>query len=404
MPRGLSVNAKTYTGPVVWLAEITTRTATHYFAEDEVNFAGQTYLPYLRLTSGVRRSRSLLLDAGTIELLNADLYIASLLDTQSTSGGEFEGATYILKQLLVGIEEAVEVLRGRLSEQSQGDEAVSFRLVAELEPARIETQPRAYAQLCTWPFAKPTCGYDRAAITVTENLAEQTADIFSATSIGNSLLAMTTNEHTDCLALITAGTGRGQVRRIKSNSATTLTLYQSWKTTPDATSKFRVVTATAGMPKLLFTSTSALDQATADIFSARAIGASGLAMTVDEHRSEGPRDAAGRVRIVTGTGAGQARRIETNDATTITLATDEPNFNPLPDATSVFRVLYRFCPKDVGQSCEQRGRTQAFNGFPTLSPALARIFSDPTPVRGGGGGGGGGSERGDDPLVDVPLL
>jgi hypothetical protein len=41
----------------------------------------------------------------------------------------------------------------------------------------------------------------------------------------------------------------------------------------------------------------------------------------------------------------------------------------------------------VGESCEQRGRTQTFNGFPTLTPELGRIFSTPTTPRGGGGGG-----------------
>lgn len=394
MPRGLSTAAKPYTGPIVWLAEIATATATHYFAEDEVRFAGNTYLPYLRVTGGVRRTRSLLVDAGTIELLNADLYIGGLLAAQ-----EFEGATCILKQLLLGLEEAVEILRGRLTEQSQSDEAVSFRLVAELEPAQIDAHPRSYAQLCTWPFAKPTCGYDRAAITVTENLADQTTDIFSPTTIGRTTLAMVVDEHKDRLVIVTNGTGRGQARRIRSNTATTLTLVQSWKTVPDATTKFRIVTASAGLPKLLFTATSALFEATADIFSVRTIGRAALAMVADEHKSEGPVADAALVRIVGGTGAGQQRRIKTNSATTLTIADDEPDFAPVPDATSLFRALYRLCPKDLAESCEQRGRTQAFNGYPTVTPELTRIFSDSTPVRGGGGGagsGGGGAGRSDD--------
>lgn len=390
MPRGVSSDAKSYTGPVTWLAEITPAVAgaaTQYYAEDQVVFGGNTYLAYLRVTGGVRRTRSLQLDAATIELLNANLYIANL-------GSEYEGATCVLKQLLVGVEEAVEVLRGRLTEQSQTDEALSLRLVAELEPGQVRVPALTYANVCTWPFAKPSCGYDRTATSVTENLAEQTADIFSASTIGKTGLTMTVNEHADRLAIITAGTGKGQVRRVRSNTATTLTLYQSWKTTPDATSKFKVVTASAGMPKLLFTLTSALDQATADIFTARTIGKTTLAMTVDEHKSEGPIADAGLVRIVSGTGSGQSRRIASNTATTITLATDEADFSPVPDATSVFRVVHRFCPKDVGESCEQRGRTQSFNGFPTLTPELARIFGDD-----GGGGDGGGGGREDFPTV-----
>lgn len=398
MPRNLSAEARNYAGPIVWLAEISPpvpAATTHYFAEDEVKFGGQTYLPYLRITGGVRHSRSLQVDAGTIELLNADLYIGGLL-----AAHEFEGAACALKQLLLGIEEAVEILRGRLTEQAQTDRAVSFRLVSELEPAQLDVHARSYAQLCTWPFAKPTCGYDRTSVSVTENLAEQTADIFSSTTIGTSSLSMAVNAHADRLALITAGTGRGQVRRIRSNTATTLALYQPWTASPDGTSKFKVVTAPAGMPKLLFTASSAVDSVAADIFSARTIGNSTLAMVADEHKAEGPVADAALVRISSGTGAGQQRRIGTNTATTITLADDEPDFNPVPDSTSVFRVLHRFCPKDAATSCEQRGRTHAFNGYPMLTPALTRIFSTPTPPRGGAGGGGG---RGGTRLGDIPI-
>lgn len=44
MPRNLSADAKTYTGPVVWLAEITQQDgAVRYYAEDEVKFGGNTY-------------------------------------------------------------------------------------------------------------------------------------------------------------------------------------------------------------------------------------------------------------------------------------------------------------------------------------------------------------------------
>ncbi len=389
MPRNLSSDAKNYSGPFVWLADITTPSgAPLYFwsGEREQVIAGKTYQPYLRITEPVRRTRSLRVDAGSIELLNADLTVAALLAAEPNG---FEGARCVLSHFLLGIEKTVEIIRGRLTEQQEDEEAIRLRLVAELEPAQIDVHARAAAQLCTWPFARPPCGYDRAALSVTENLAEQTADIFSATTVGRSTLAMAANEHKDRLAVITAGTGRGQVRRIQSNSATTLALSQPWFTTPDATSKFKVVTAPAGMPKLLFTATSAVDAIVADVFSARTIGASALAMEVDEHRSEGPLAEAGLVRIVSGTGAGQQRRIQSNTATTIILADDELDFSPVPDATSVFRVLHRFCPKDVAASCEQRARTQAFNGFPTLTPELARIFSTPTPTRGGGGGADG---------------
>ena len=93
MPRNLSTAAKAYTGPVTWLAEVTTGGgAKHYFAEDKVVFGGNVYQPYLRIAQGPRFNRSLQADYGEIELLNADLYVSGLLQTES-----FEGALCELK-------------------------------------------------------------------------------------------------------------------------------------------------------------------------------------------------------------------------------------------------------------------------------------------------------------------
>jgi hypothetical protein len=141
------------------------------------------------------------------------------------------------------------ILRGRLTEQEETDGGVTFRLVSELDPGQIELHARSYAQLCTWRFAKPACGYDPAAATVTEHLSEQAADIFSALTIGLSTLSMTVNAHQGRVAVITAGAGRGQKRRIRSNSATTLTLHYPWAALPDSSSKFAVYSFTAGAPK-----------------------------------------------------------------------------------------------------------------------------------------------------------
>ena len=386
MPRGLSAAAKAYSGPTYWLADITTpKGAAHFFwgGEREQAIGGNTYQPYLRITEGFRRTRTLQVDAGGLELDNTDLTIAGLV-----AFDPFEGGLCVLSKFLLGIEETIEIFRGRLTEQEESEQAVRFRLVPELEPAQVNVPALDYSALCRWRFNQPSCGYDRANIILSENLAERTATIFSANTIGDSMLAMTVDEHIDREVLITNGTGRGQHGRIKSNTATTLTLYQDWRTTPDGSSKFRVVTAANGMPKQLFTATSALDQAIADIFSARTIGLSTLALVSDEHKSDGPDKDAGMVRIVGGTGSGQERKIKSNTGTTITSADAEPDWDPIPDGTSVFRVLYLRCPKDVAEACEQRGRTHSFNGVPTISPELTRIFSEANPPRGGGGGGG----------------
>ena len=69
---------------------------------------------------------------------------------------------------------------------------------------------------------------------------EYSADIFSATTIGNSGLQMAVNQYQSAIARITDGTGYGQERPIAANTATTLTVSTKWDIVPDATSKFVV--------------------------------------------------------------------------------------------------------------------------------------------------------------------
>lgn len=387
MTRGLSAAVKAYTGPIRWTADITAPDGTAIYlwdGERDQAIGGNTYKPYLRITAGFRRTRSLRVDAGEIELDMTDLFVQdTILSKRALVGG-----TCVIQQYLVGLDQLVEIFRGRLGEQSVRIDAVSYRLVSEPEPSQIQVPAQSYSPLCGWRFGKPECSYDRANITVTEHLAEQAADIFSSATIGKSTLAMVVDAQKDRIAEITAGTGRGQRRRIKSNTATTLTLYGSWKTTPDATSKFRVITAPNGAPKLLFTGTLAFDIATADIFTARTIGRSTLAMTTDEHKSTGPDDDAAVVRLVAGTGSGQERKIKANTGTTITIADEDTAFSPVPDATSQFRVLYLRCTKDVLHACEQRALAHRFNGVPTVSPDLSRLYSEPRPTRGEVSGSG----------------
>jgi hypothetical protein len=343
---------------MLWLADVTLPSgAQHFFAEDAVRFSGRDYLPYLRLLAGPRLTRSLAADAAELELANADLAVAALLDAEA-----FEGALCELCQLLVGLDEAVFVFHGRLTEQEQTDTGVRFRLVSELDPAQIELHPRLYAQLCTWRFAAKPCGYLAAEMSFTENLAERAADLFSATTIGDSTLALTPDVHRDRVVLLTDGTGRGQKRRIRSHTATTFTLYHPWTMTPDATTRFKVFAFAAGAPKLLFTAASAQLEATHDAGpQTNQVANSALAMTADEHKGDW-------LVIVGGLGTGAMRKIGGNTATTITIAAGETSLGV--DDTSVFRVLFARCPKDFAPSCEDRARTEAFNGFPTLTPGV----------------------------------
>lgn len=404
MGRGLSEAAKNYNGPIIWAAEIRLPgylgygegvfgqgeygggTVKHY-AEDRITFPipsarlgfgeggfGQggygdasskvavSFEPYLRVRSGIRHSLGLAPDVGEIELLNVDLAVDALLRTKA-----FEGAECTLWQFLVGIEDVLEALRGRIQEEERTEETVRFRLVSELDPAQRQVAARPYQNICPWWFGVSPCGYKRGAIAFVENLAEQTADIFSINTIGKSTLSEGVDAHQDRTVVISAGTGKGQARRIKSNTATTFTLYGRWKIKPDATTKFKVFTLTNGAAKVLFTSTTGKLETTATSGAARTITDTGLAMTVDEHKGD-------IVRIVSGAGGGQERKIGANDGTRLTLDSAEPDFAPVPDATSLFRVLYGQCPKDLDDSCENRARVEDFGGFPTVVKRLQGRF------------------------------
>ena len=372
MTRGFSTACKTYSGPVFWCIDVTSLEGTTYYywtGPADKLIGGHTYQPYLRMKSGVRRSRSLKVDAVDISFDNVDLTMETLLDSAT-----FAGAAALLRQYLFGIDTLVTIFRGLLSEQEKRLDVIAFRLVPEFELAQIPALALNYSPLCQVRYARGQCGLDMTAIAVTEILAETAADIFSWWTIGNTGLTMTVDAHIDRYVYITAGTGKGQVRRIFHNLATALILHQLWVVLPDATSKFRIVTAAYGVPKLLYTAASGVDIATADIHTTRTIGLSTLSMTVNAHASTNPVETAGVVRIMAGTGSGQLRRIKSNTATTITIADDEPAFSPVPDGTSQFRVLYRFCPKDIGSGCEQRGRTHRFLGMPTVTPEMERLW------------------------------
>lgn len=100
------------------------------------------------------------------------------------------------------------------------------------------------------------------------------------------------------------------------------------------------------------------------------------------------------VAIVSGTGAGQQRRISANTTTQITIAN---KWKTIPDGTSEFCVLYGFCGKDA-LSCQARGMysqdsasrpTQRFQGISfvpydpktkvTINPDQAK-FNQPIPL------------------------
>ena len=73
---------------------------------------------------------------------------------------------------------------------------------------------------------------------------EETVDIFSATTIGNSALDMLPNDYSGATVRIASGTGAGQEQTIASNTGTTITITAKWAVTPDARSTFVVADST----------------------------------------------------------------------------------------------------------------------------------------------------------------
>ncbi len=177
-----------------------------------------------------------------------------------------------------------------------------------------------------------------------------TANIFSAASIGNSGLAMTPDLYRDEVVMIIAGTGAGQERYILTHTATAITPKSNFAPAPDGTSQFLVTGA----------GTMKVGATLADIFSSTTIGKTGLGRGVNADQNE-------LVMIISGTGAGQERKIISNTSTTYTVS---PAWTTVPDGTSRFVVIYRICAKDRA-SCSARGMIERFPGLIHLQAQLS---------------------------------
>lgn len=71
-------------------------------------------------------------------------------------------------------------------------------------------------------------------------VSDTQADVFSSATVGSTALSMVANTFVGKVVEITSGTGIGQLRRILSNTSTTLTVEFDWSTDPDGSSEFRV--------------------------------------------------------------------------------------------------------------------------------------------------------------------
>lgn len=126
---------------------------------------------------------------------------------------------------------------------------------------------------------------------------------------------------------IVSGTGAGQIKTIKSNTATVITVYGNWTTNPDNTSVYRVY---MGAPAETFTCTS------------------GSTTTAVQSTASWPTNywAGFIIEVTAGTGSGQTTTITSNTGTTLTIAAVGTGL----DSTSVVAIYRKTSINTVNQA------------------------------------------------------
>lgn len=118
-----------------------------------------------------------------------------------------------------------------------------------------------------------------------------------------------------CTITITGGTGTGQSRRILSHTDTVITTKSNWTTPPDATSTYEITGLLTNGTASSGGATTLTDSSKTDWTASEFIGYA--------------------VRILSGTGAGQARDITANTTTQLTV---NPAWSVTPNSTSVYEI------------------------------------------------------------------
>ena len=328
--------------------------------------AAQAFKPWVQSVGNFSMTMSLRADAGEFTLQNLS---GNLLDRDVAAlvkANHFRGAYCIYRRHYFPADADAFSLHFKVADvvEVTGEHA-TFRLVQRFDLARLSAYDRRFTRACPWRFTSAQCGYRRGELF----LGKTTADIFSASSIGSTALALTPDLYREEVVMIIEGTGAGQERPIASNTATTFTPKTNWTTTPDGTSKF-IVTGPGTM---------VVGVTLADIFSSNTIGKTGSGWTVDAYKDQ-------HTVIIAGTGAGQRRKVNTNSATTLTVS---PAWATTPDGTSVFIVVYASCAKSRAD-CNTRGVLERFAGIISSIPQT-QLITGPVSLAPGGGGSGGGA-------------
>ena len=146
-----------YRGRLIRLAQVTTDTATHYFANQAVTFGDNPYKPWLVADEPIRRFRSLRVDAATLTLQNASKQMETLIFAE-----KFEGAAVKIFDLLFDLEtpDTVELIRGVLTDRQMSEATVEWSIVPTWDSTTIDSPRRVDSRTCTFRFKGAECGYD----------------------------------------------------------------------------------------------------------------------------------------------------------------------------------------------------------------------------------------------------
>ena len=160
MPRTLSAAIQALiTHPkssVCHLLSFTVGVTAYYFAEDEIVFQGNTYLPHLILDSPIKYSQALQSNPVTVKLQNVSLEMAAVLKAQQS---DMQGVEVTLRRLFLKVNDFVTLFVGVITQMDIDEQRVLLTLDGDLDPTASTVPTRTYSQLCMWNFKDSHCGY-----------------------------------------------------------------------------------------------------------------------------------------------------------------------------------------------------------------------------------------------------
>ncbi|MBI4459493.1 MAG: DUF2163 domain-containing protein [Acidobacteria bacterium] len=142
---------------VCHLLSFTVGETTYRFAEDRIEFQGETWLPHLALRSPIRYTQKLAVEPVLAELQNITLETAAMLKAEQS---DLQGAEAVLQRLFLKAGEAVILLVGRIGQVEVDERKAVLTLAGDLDPTAAQVPSRKYSSLCVWDFKDAKCGYE----------------------------------------------------------------------------------------------------------------------------------------------------------------------------------------------------------------------------------------------------